>query len=196
MLQTKLGIICSLVIGFSVFFPELVLSAAPQNYYNPESPQYVGQVVSVHYPRAKNMIQARDFSRAWKEIDYILTRVPNHPDVLRTSTFLTALSGNFTKTFNYFRRAIKFTPRIAETRILCGDFLDSLGQHAGALKQYEAAVILSGNPQNKGVAHYKSGQMLLKTGDLKKAKEHAQKAYELGMTDPVLRNELKAAGVW
>ena len=152
--------------------------------------------MSVHYPRAKKRIQQGDFTRAWREIDYILDRVPNHPQVLRTSMLLARLSGSHNKAFMYLKRAIQFTPRIPEIRIICGDYFDTLGQPSSALKQYNAAVKLSNSRQGKAVAHYKAGLVLFKMNQLQKAKQHAQKAYSFGISHPELRKKLKAAGAW
>lgn len=184
----------------------------PYDFYevnDPGDPLYTEgrwwEVRTVHYAPGMMHLSADpfgqiDYMKAAAEFDYILRAYPNHPDALRALTELefkkrrvdrgrsVPLSSRFPPPECYFQRAISFRPKAAYLYSYYGTYLHRLGRYDLALENYRYAVEL--NPDN-AEAHYNLGLCYIELDELSKAREHADKAYELGFPLPGLRRKLE-----
>lgn len=165
---------------------------------------YVDQIITVHYTRAYESFARKSTNNenTWNELNYVLSRVPNHPESLlllvQVMRELPSTAPEYALKFDrakkYFQNALNIDPKQADTRVLHGMFLQidatTLSQ---AIEEYDTAIQL--NPRNAD-AYYNLGLALVTRQDYEKAVIAAKKAYALGHPLPGLRNKLQAANAW
>jgi len=78
-------------------------------------------------------------------------------------------------------------------RLIYGTYLSRAGKLQDARQQLELGLTLE--PANANI-HYNLGLVYLDLKDYPKAREHAQRAYDLGFSLTGLRKRLEAAGQW
>lgn len=133
------------------------------------------------------------------DIDYTLRASPNHHRALIAMMTLSRKvnadkpSGARYTIACYLDRATRFAPDDAVVRLIFGTYLAREGKRPEALQQLESAVAM--DPNNANV-HYNLGLLYVDEKDYPKAREHAQRAYELGFTLAGLRKRLEEAGQW
>lgn len=133
------------------------------------------------------------------DIDYTLRASPNHPRAL-------IAMANLGRKLNtdqppgakytlpcYFDRALRFADNDPMVRLVYGTYLARVGKPKDAAEQLQVALKLDEGNAN---IHYNLGLIYLDLKDYPKAREHAQRAYELGFSLPGLRKRLEAAGQW
>jgi len=90
----------------------------------------------------------------------------------------------------YFQRARDFAPDDADVLIVEGTYFYRRKDYARAKQSLEQALEI--NPSSAD-AHYNLGLLYVESGDLAKAREHADAAYSIGYPLPGLRNRLDRA---
>ena len=165
------------------------------NYYSNDSraKHRIQVVEQYHWRPALQCMQSNRFGCAQKELQFILTWVPNHPNALIKYSELAIRMEDPKQAETHFDNAARFAPTDPMVPMLYGIHLHRSGDTAGAIKQDEKAV--AADP-SLSEAHYNLGLAYLESGKLEKANEHAQKAYGLGYPLPGLRSQLKKAGAW
>jgi len=144
----------------------------------------------------------------FRQVKYILNRIPNHyraldfygrlykkyPALRRLISEDAALNSARPMTPEcVFDRAIRFHPKDPTPRLLYGLFFHRIGKLKSALGQYRTAAKMR---PNWAEVHYNMGLVYLRQKDYAAARVQAKKAYALGYPLPALRNKLKKAGVW
>jgi tetratricopeptide (TPR) repeat protein len=133
------------------------------------------------------------------DLDYTLRTSPNHARALIAMANLgRKLNTNQPPGAKYslpcyFDRAIRFADNDPMVRLVYGTYLTRVGKQREALEQLEVALKLD---QGNANIHYNLGLVYLDLKDYPKAREHAQRAYELGFSLPGLRKRLEAVGQW
>jgi tetratricopeptide (TPR) repeat protein len=130
------------------------------------------------------------------DLDYTLRAFPNHHRALR-SVGRYALSGRkewlnpeVQSADCYFERAAAFQPDDAVVQVLYANYLAKQRKPKEAAAKYLAALQLE--PTSIEI-NYNAGLFFLEQGDLKRAKELAQVAYDGGHPLPALRDKIAAA---
>lgn len=132
-------------------------------------------------------------------LDYTLRAFPNHHRALYAAVrfHLGKSEHGFVKMRYsmdcYFQRAMAFQPADGVVPMIYGIYLFKTGNVEDAQNRFAQAIELA---PNSSEVHYNYGLILVDAGDLVKAKQHAERAYELGYPMPGLRNKLKRAGAW
>ncbi len=135
------------------------------------------------------------------DLDYVLRAMPNYPRVLwavsryEREGFAMKWGGmnRWPPAECYFRMAIKFRPKDPAVHMVFGTHLHLSGKLDEALKEYKLSEqIFSDSPE----LHYNMGLLYFDRKEYTLAKQHAQKAYQLGYPLPGLRNKLKNMGQW
>lgn len=133
------------------------------------------------------------------DISYTLNKYPNHHRALLSLSKL----GLQLKTDNvpemsysiscFFERAVRFRPNDTVARLIYARHLGLTGKPQEA----KAQVALAGNyAKENPLTHYNIGLIALELKDYDAALKHAQIAYGLGISSPLLRDELTKAGKW
>lgn len=159
-------------------------------------------VENVHLNAQESMLntsKARTDPRIWGEFDYTLRAFPNNlralaaidrlSEILRTDKPV----GARYSARCYFFRAVKFTPDDVNVRLLYGFYLIKRNKINDALVHLAEAEKLS--PEDRNVL-YNMGLAYFKVKDYAKARDYAQRAYQLGFPLPGLRNMLQRVGQW
>lgn len=193
----------------------------PFDYYDlKNTPRDALSLVERAHFGPKTLDEARrgDWCFFWGDMDYTLRAFPNHPRALvAMADFLTTHErpcGRHHKTNAsptdladeianggwedltpdyYFQTAIKFRPKYAATRILYGQYLEKVGRDEEALKQFVDAEKVEPDSAD---AHYSLGLAYFRQGNKDKARQHAERAYQLGEQKMLLKEKLMAAGLW
>lgn len=156
-------------------------------------------VENFHFTQDVEALRSGSTGQIGGDLDYTLRASPNHPRAL-------IAMANLGRKLNtdqppgakysipcYFDRAIRFADDDAMVRLVYGTYLARVGKERQGLEQLEVALKL--DPGNANI-HYNLGLVYLDLKDYPKAREHAQRAYELGFSLPGLRKRLEAAGQW
>lgn len=138
-----------------------------------------------------------------QDLDYTLRAVPNHPAALdlasrfedrrRDSTmFAKAQKPLYLSANCYFKRAIMLTPNNGTVWMLYALHAHRQGRLNAAVERYRRAEALN---LDSAVFHYNFGLTLLDVNDLEGAREHAERAAELGYPLEGLKKRLADRGV-
>ena len=126
------------------------------------------------------------------DLDYVLRAVPNHHLALaalaRYAPRRTPQEAHFRRTECYFWRAVTFRPDDPVPRAAYGVYLMQEGRLDDAEQQYLKALEID---DSYAEAHYNLGLLYVRKGDLDKASQHADKAYELGFPLPGLKRKIE-----
>jgi tetratricopeptide (TPR) repeat protein len=134
-------------------------------------------------------------AQALGDLDYTLRAFPNHARALQTVAKWALQGGRFPNpeipsADCYFQRAMAFAADDPAVRVIYANFLFRSGHIDAARPQYEEALRLA--PDSPEV-NYDAGLLFVKLGDLPRAKQLAQKAYDSGYPLPGLRRQIAAA---
>lgn len=156
-------------------------------------------VETYHFTQDVEALRSGATGQIGSDLDYTLRASPNHPRAL-------IAMANLGRKLNtdrppgakypvpcYFERAIRFANDDPMVRLVYGTYLARVGKRKMAVEQLESALRLD---QDNANVHYNLGLVYLDLKDYPKAREHAQRAYELGFSLPGLRKRLEAAGQW
>lgn len=133
------------------------------------------------------------------DLDYILRAFPNHHRALHAVSRYQlkygkpSIRSRFRTAECYFDRSMRFAPNDGMVQMIYGIYLQKKGSLKGALSRYNEALKLM---PNFAELHYNLGLLYVKLKDFEAAKEHADKAYQLGYPLPGLKQQLIRLGVW
>ena len=169
----------------------------PWDYINPAHKERLPIVIQNHFNSGVERLIKGQTGTIEHDLDYTLRAIPNFHRALnavskyqRMNNIQYAARDNFWTAECYFKRAIYFQPADPTARLLFGIHLHMLKKYEEALLQYHQALqIQSDNPE----AHYNLGLLYLDMDKLKKAKEHAKKAYDMGFPLEGLKNRISRA---
>ena len=156
-------------------------------------------VEGAHFTQDVEALRSGNTGQIGGDIDYTLRASPNHPRALIAMVNLgRKLNSNQPPGAKYsipcyFDRAIRFADDDPVVRLVYGTYLSRVGKQKEAVDQLEVALKL--DPDNANI-HYNLGLIYLDLKDFPKARENAQRAYELGFALPGLRKRLEAEGQW
>jgi tetratricopeptide (TPR) repeat protein len=131
------------------------------------------------------------------ELIYTLRAIPNHHRALMTAIEYSLLPARKQpKPLEpppecWLERAMAFSPRDPNTRVIYGIYLHRKGHLDDARKMYNEAIKLA---PRLAEAHYNLAILLVDRSEFEKAREHARVAYELGYPLQGLRQRLTALG--
>ena len=197
-----LGLIVALTLGASRAHAfeecgELANAYGPFDYRT--SRDKLAIVEQVHFTQDVEALRSGTTGQIGSDIDYTLRASPNHTRAL-------IAMANLGRKLNtdqppgakyslpcYFDRAIRFADNDPMVRLVYGTYFARVGKQREAVEQLELALKLD---QGNANIHYNLGLVYLDLKDYPKAREHAQRAYELGFSLPGLRKRLEAAGQW
>jgi tetratricopeptide (TPR) repeat protein len=172
---------------------------APTDYYitksDPAAANLLDRVEKYHLGPGIQNVRAHQYQYAYGELDFILRYIPNHPQALMLMSEV-CVKWKQPARCNadaYLEKALQVNPGAADTYTIQGIYLQNTGRIEQAIESYKKA--LERNPSSVN-AHYNLGLAYAGKKDFVKANEHAQQAYDLGMTLPGLRNALTKAGAW
>jgi tetratricopeptide (TPR) repeat protein len=156
-------------------------------------------VENVHFTQEVEALRGGSTGQLGGDLDYTLRASPNHARALIAVANLgrklnsDQLPGAKFSVPCYFDRAIRFASDDPIPRLVYGTYLARAGKNREAVEQLELAVNLD---QGNANIHYNLGLVYLDLKDYPKAREHAQRAYDLGFSLTGLRKRLEAAGQW
>ena len=156
-------------------------------------------VETYHFTQDVEALRSGATGQIASDIDYTLRASPNHTRAL-------IAMANLGRKLNtdqppgakyslpcYFDRAIRFADNDPMVHLVYGTYFARVGKQKEAVEQLEVALKLD---QGNANIHYNLGLVYLDLKNYPKAREHAQRAYDLGFTLPGLRKRLEAAGQW
>lgn len=167
-------------------------------------------LVEMHhfYPEIENLT-SRDhlgkpyYAKIMGDLDYTLLAFPNHHRALysmikldlQLNQQLPQVPGfTWHRTADcYFERALRFAPKDPVVHLLHGIYLHRTDRLDDALAAYLRSEQL--NP-NTADLHYNLGLLYHELSDFERAKDHAQRAYQLGHRQTGLRDKLAQTGHW
>jgi hypothetical protein len=167
--------------------------------YRTDKPMLV-VVERVHFqPSVEALMRNPKTGPPGGDLDYTLRASPNHHralmaimrygDQLKTEKTPAATY----KLECYFERAIRFAADDAIVRMIYAIYLSNRSRAPEALFQLgEATKLATDNP----FTNYNIGLVYFDMQQFDKALAHAHKAMALGLNQPALREQLKAAGKW
>lgn len=160
----------------------------------------LGIVERHHFtPEVEQLIKGHTSLSPLGDLGYTLKAWPNHHRALysviqyRASSWPSPHPARYPPAECYLKRAIKFSPKDATTRMLYGILLQRTGHMADALTAYETALKL--DPDNVQIK-YNLALLLVDLEKFSEARTYANELYGRGFPLPGLKNKLKAAGQW
>jgi hypothetical protein len=158
-------------------------------------------IVEQHHftPEVEMLVRGNTSVAVGADISYTLLAFPNHHRALQAMVRLGARqhtpqpAGATFSVECYFDRALRFRPHDTTARLLYANYLFQNQRKQDALSQMAvAADEAADNP----FTHYNMGLMYLENQVYDLALAHARKAYDLGFTQPGLRDKLEQLGRW
>jgi tetratricopeptide (TPR) repeat protein len=172
----------------------------PIDYTDPADQDYVKQWVEpFHFtPEVEGLIRGKSTDIPG-DLAYVLRQIPNHHRALNSMMRWQIAHGRpidaeerLIYTIDcYFERAIEFRPNDPMLHMLLGIYFHRTKKYEDAIKAYERAESLA--PDNAEI-QYNMGLALFDAKQYDLAKEHADRAYQMGYPMPGLRNKLKSVG--
>lgn len=195
-----LGAVCSLTLAHA----QVPACGALKNGFGPFD--YITDkdklpIVEQHHftPEVEMLLKGHTSVAIGSDLDYTLRAFPNHHRALLAMGRLGARlrtpqpAGAAYTVACYFERALRFRPQDTTARLLYAHYLFQSQRRQDALEQMDvAAQEAADNP----FTHYNMGLMYLENQLYEQAREHAHKAYDLGFTQPGLREQLERLGHW
>lgn len=165
----------------------------------PQNAWLVKNVEVNHFTPSVDLLIKPKWRYFGSDIQYMLERIPNHPRALAAMARLAEREGTdqpegtTVEIGCQFQRAFLFVPDDLAPRLIYADYLTRRKQNELALGQLNYVVQHAGDDP---FAHFNAGLIYsdLKAYDL--ALKQAHHAQALGMTRPLLRDRLVAAGHW
>jgi hypothetical protein len=158
-------------------------------------------IVEHHHftPEVEMLVKGSTSVALGGDLNYTLLAFPNHPRALQAMVRLGARlhtpqpPGAVYSIACYFERALRFRPHDTTARLLYANYLFHSQRKQEALGQMAvAAEAAADNP----FTHYNMGLMYLENQLYDQAREHAHRAYDLGLTQTGLRDKLEQLGRW
>ncbi len=150
-------------------------------------------------PEVEMLVRGRTSTSIGADLHYTLMAFPNHHRALQAMVRLGARLhtpqpvGAAFSVECYFDRALRFRVHDTTARLLFANYLFQNQRNKEALGQMEVA---SADAGDNPFTHYNMGLMYLEHQTFEQARAHAHKAYELGFTQPDLREQLERLGYW
>lgn len=151
-----------------------------------------------HFTRqVESLIAGASSSYPLQDVDFTLTRWPNHHRALNTAITarLRDVEGyrktRYTPAECYLQRAINFSPNDAMSHMLYGILLQRVGRFPQALEEYELAETLQ--PDDLQI-QYNMGLLLVELGQYEEAERYARAVYSRGFSLPGLERKLTNQG--
>lgn len=156
-------------------------------------------VEGAHFCKEVQLLVSGCKGRAYavNELIYTLRAIPNHHRALMTAIEYSLLAPQKQRVplrpppECWLNRAVAFSPRDANARMIYGIYLHRKGRLDEAKRMYESAIELA---PRLAEAHYNLGIVLADQSDFEAAREQARAAYDLGHPLPGLRRRLEEAG--
>jgi tetratricopeptide (TPR) repeat protein len=174
----------------------------PIDYTNPADREFVTiWVEPFHFTREVEALVRGKSSDIVGDLSYTLRQIPNHHRALNSMMrwqLEHKLPADAPERLIYpmecyFERALAMGTNDPAIYVLQGIFFHRSKQYQDSLRSYDRALAI--NP-NLAELHYNLGLLLIDMKDYAKAREHAERAYELGYPMPGLRNKLQRLGYW
>lgn len=144
-----------------------------------------------------NSGQNLDFD-VMNNLDFVLSKVPNHEPALRIMIDWDLIGGKhheggYKPPACYLLWAAQFAPDDPVVWNYGGYYFYRKGDTRRAMQWWQEALVV--DPSNSEV-HNTLGLIAFEKGDYEQARKHAWAAYAAGFPLPTLRDKLKAAGQW
>ncbi|WP_171014012.1 tetratricopeptide repeat protein [Chitinivorax sp. B] len=180
--------------------PPMPGSFGPFDYNDPVERAKSPLVENAHFtPQVENLTRGQTGQAVMPDIQYTLTKYPNHPRALQSLVRLSMrekserLPGSVRSVTCFLKRAAVFAPKDLVPRMLLAKHLAQSGKSDEAMKVLKEAEELS--PEDANLA-YNMGLLYVEKKQYDKALTSAHKAYLAGFPLPGLRDKLKKAGKW
>jgi tetratricopeptide (TPR) repeat protein len=162
----------------------------------PDVYNFSPNVGGLHFKPQVERLESGATSTIMGDLDYILRAIPNHHRALWAVSRYErrfGMKGEYPPAECYFKRAIEFRPNDPAVHLIFGMHLHLSGKLDEALKEYKISEqIFPNSPE----LYYNMGLLYFDRKEYALAKQHAQKAYQMGYPLPGLRNKLKSIGQW
>lgn len=158
-----------------------------------------GLVEGPHFPPEVEMLMRGKSGTLGGDIAYTLNVFPNHPRALLSAERLAQREkvpvppGLKYTTQCYYERALQFQKNDYPVRMLYAMFLIKTKQNELARQHIE---YVETNSLDAPFTQYNVGLLYIELGDNEKAMAAAQRAYDLGAANSLLKERLEAAGHW
>ncbi len=180
--------------------PPLAGSFGPYDYNNPIERAKAPLVENAHFTaQVENLSHGQSGTAVMPDIQYTLTKYPNHPRALQSLVRLSVKEkseqpmGAARTVTCFLKRAIVFAPNDMIPRMLLAKHYSQQGKVDDALKVLQEAEILA--PGDANLA-YNMGLLYVEKKQYDQALIYAHKGYQAGFPLPGLRDKLKRAGQW
>ena len=180
--------------------PPVQGSFGPYDYNNPIERAKAPLVENAHFTRqVENLTHGQTGTPVMPDIQYTLTKYPNHPRALQSLVRLSAKekteqpTGAVRTVTCFLKRAIVFAPNDMIPRMLLAKHYSQQGKADDAIKVLQEADAMA--PGDANLA-YNMGLLYFDKKQYAQALEYAHKAYLAGFPLPGLREKLKREGQW
>jgi hypothetical protein len=150
-------------------------------------------------PRVERLAGGESSTRPGPDIDYTLSKFPNHHRALLALSRLSiklrtgAVPEMRYPVDCYFERALRFRSDDTVARLAYALHLSRTGRKPEARGQLEIA---GTQAQDNPITNVNIGLLAIEVGDTERALRHAHRAHELGLEKNNLRAALEKAGQW
>jgi tetratricopeptide (TPR) repeat protein len=158
--------------------------------------KYLPVVEQYHFTPEVRMLQKGRSGTLIGDITYVLRAFPNHPAALDAMSRYVLRGGKFAPDDDigsaecYFERAAVWAPQDPAVHVIYANYLFKRKKKDDARAHYETALKLA--PESAEI-NYSAGLFFLDMGDLERAKQLAQVAYDRDYPLPGLKNKIAAA---
>ncbi|GAA0369637.1 hypothetical protein GCM10009092_37370 [Bowmanella denitrificans] len=171
-------------------------SYGPFDFLNPAHKEKLPIVLTAHFtPQVERLIRGQSSFNPMSDIHYTLEKIPNYHRALNSMSKYMLSGRHVSKPMDefysaecYFKRALYFRQDDAMARMLFAIHLHRAGKLNEAEKQY--LIVLEQQPDNPEL-NYNLGLLYVEMGNISKAKEHAETAYQLKYPLPGLADKIK-----
>lgn len=139
--------------------------------------QNVRHVKNFHVDPAYKSMRNGRMNHAINDLKFTLDRFPNHPEALQLLGMVAQMTKGTSLAVSYFEKAITTFPQYALTRAQYGLFLVSIGNIDAGIEKLNESIEMD---PKLAVAYAGLARAYFKKGDLKQAREAAEKARTLG----------------
>lgn len=195
----KLGAFHALTLG-GLPCPPRADGYGPYDYTNSsDRAKHLDIVEKFHFTAAVERLESGASSTdLTKDLAYTLMAFPNHHKALLSAIQWATTPGSrgeprvpVIHPECYLQRALAFRPKDSVVYGLYGYYLHKIGRHDLAKVKYLEGLKIA---PNSSELQYNYALLLVDLGQYEDAREHAQRAYQLGYPLPGLRRRLEAAG--
>lgn len=170
--------LCFVFLGFS---PDARGTIVDQDYFtakiSPDVKELLRLVDTYHTDRVMESIKNHNMKMAMVDLEYTLTRFPNHPRALMFIGSVAKLTKNPSLAIPYYEKALKLYPQYAITHAQYGLYLLDSGNIKAGTERLKRSVALD---PNLAVAHAWMAKAYLKSGNTELARQAVLRARELG----------------